>query len=176
MSQFHSAELPFVSELRATGHGEIWDHTDAKKFEQFGWRCTNTESSYEPAKTLIGNWNERRFDINEQSKAKPIPSQVSSDKISWTSTVFISWLSSCPLIWRIVMNCYFSLYVGVMICFVIQFNHYFETTYGKSYSGSPDVNKVPAALKHLEGSYFDDVHGDLPLRFMKYHLAEFHVW
>ena len=76
MTQFHSSELPFVSVLRATGHGEVWDHTDGKKFEQFGWRCTNTESSYEPAKTLVGNWNEQRFDINEQSKAKPIPSQV----------------------------------------------------------------------------------------------------
>lgn len=68
--------IPFMSELRATGHGEVWDHTDEKKFQQFGWRCTNTESSYN-TNTLIGNWNEQRFDINRISKPKPIPSQVS---------------------------------------------------------------------------------------------------
>lgn len=67
--------MPFVSELRATGHGEVWDHTDEKKLQQFGWRCTNTESSYNTS-TLIGNWNEQRFDINRISKPKPIPSQV----------------------------------------------------------------------------------------------------
>ena len=67
--------IPFVSELRATGHGEVWDHTDEKKLQQFGWRCTNTESSYD-TKTLIGNWNEQRFDINRISKPKPIPSRV----------------------------------------------------------------------------------------------------
>lgn len=66
--------MPFVSELRATGHGEVWDHTDEKKLQQFGWRCTNTESSYNTS-TLIGNWNEQRFDINRISKPKPIPSQ-----------------------------------------------------------------------------------------------------
>lgn len=68
--------IPFVSVLQATGHGEVWDHTDAQKFTQFGWRCTNTESSYSPTRTLIGNWNEQRFDISTLSKAKPIPSQV----------------------------------------------------------------------------------------------------
>lgn len=67
--------MPFVSELRATGHGEVWDPTDEKKLQQFGWRCTNTESSYD-TKTLIGNWNEQRFDINRISKPKPIPSRV----------------------------------------------------------------------------------------------------
>lgn len=67
--------MPFVSELRATGHGEVWDHTDEKKLQQFGWRCTNTESSYN-TNTLIGNWNEQRFDINRISKPKPLPSQV----------------------------------------------------------------------------------------------------
>ena len=67
--------MPFVSELRATGHGEVWDHTDEKKLQQFGWRCTKNESSYQTS-TLIGNWNEQRFDINRISKPKPIPSQV----------------------------------------------------------------------------------------------------
>ncbi|XP_044171499.1 UPF0686 protein C11orf1 homolog isoform X2 [Acropora millepora] len=76
MSYASQNVMPFVSELRATGHGELWDHTDEKKFQQFGWRCTNTESSYNTS-TLIGNWNEQRFDINRISKPKPIPSQYS---------------------------------------------------------------------------------------------------
>ena len=75
MSYASQNVMPFVSELRATGHGELWDHTDEKKFQQFGWRCTNTESSYNTS-TLIGNWNEQRFDINRISKPKPVPSQV----------------------------------------------------------------------------------------------------
>ncbi|XP_044164770.1 UPF0686 protein C11orf1 homolog isoform X1 [Acropora millepora] len=74
MSYASQNVMPFVSELRATGHGELWDHTDEKKFQQFGWRCTNTESSYNTS-TLIGNWNEQRFDINRISKPKPVPSQ-----------------------------------------------------------------------------------------------------
>ncbi|EDO40911.1 predicted protein, partial [Nematostella vectensis] len=75
MTYATSRELPFVSELRASGHGEVWDHTDEKKFQQFGWRCTNTESSYLPNEILIGNWNEQRLDIKNLGQAKPIPSQ-----------------------------------------------------------------------------------------------------
>ncbi|XP_066024796.1 LOW QUALITY PROTEIN: cilia- and flagella-associated protein 68 [Pocillopora verrucosa] len=57
--------LPFVSELRAKGHGEVWDHTDEiTKLQQFGGRCTDTESSYNHKYSGIGNWNEQRFDIN----------------------------------------------------------------------------------------------------------------
>lgn len=76
MSYDTSRSIPFVSVLRATGYGEVWDHTDDKKFSQFGWRCTNNESSYSPTRTLVGNWNEQRFDISTLSQAKPIPSQV----------------------------------------------------------------------------------------------------
>lgn len=75
MSYYTPKDRYFVSELRATGHGEVWDHTDEKKFQQFGWRCTNTESSYETS-TLVGNWNEQRFDIAKIGEPKPIPSQV----------------------------------------------------------------------------------------------------
>ena len=33
--------------LHVSGLGEVWTHsTDAAKFGQFGWRCTNKESSY----------------------------------------------------------------------------------------------------------------------------------
>lgn len=78
MAYATSKTIPFVSVLQATGHGEVWDHTDAKKFTQFGWRCTNRESSYSPTQTLIGNWNEQRFDISTLSQAKTIPSQVNT--------------------------------------------------------------------------------------------------
>ena len=64
--------------LHVSGLGEVWTHsTDAVKFGQFGWRCTNKESSYSD-NTLVGNWNEKRFDVKEQRKAKPLPSDVST--------------------------------------------------------------------------------------------------
>lgn len=70
-------ELPFISELKATGHGEVWEHTtDQNKFRQFGWRCTTNETSYSND-TLIGNWNEQRFDIHRMFRPEPMPSSVS---------------------------------------------------------------------------------------------------
>ena len=71
-----SKTLSFLSELKATGHGEVWDDTDRNKFRQFGWRCTTNETSYSNA-TLIGNWNEQKFDIHRMFQPKPIPSSVS---------------------------------------------------------------------------------------------------
>ena len=70
-------ELSFISELKATGHGEVWDHTDRNKFRQFGWRCTTNETAYSND-TLIGNWNEQRFDIHRMFQPQPIPSSVSN--------------------------------------------------------------------------------------------------
>jgi len=64
----------FQGFMRATGHAEVWE--DDKKFQQFGWRTTTSESAYS-TDTLIGNWNEERFDVREIAKAKPLPSQVS---------------------------------------------------------------------------------------------------
>ena len=64
--------------LKASGHAEVWDDTDEKKFEQFGWRSTTNESSYSTS-TLIGNWNEEKFDIKEMVEGKPLPSQVHSN-------------------------------------------------------------------------------------------------
>ena len=69
-------ELSFISELKATGHGEVWDHTDRNKFRQFGWRCTTNENAYSND-TLIGNWNEQRFDIHRMFQPQPMPSGVS---------------------------------------------------------------------------------------------------
>ena len=65
----------FQGFMRATGHAEVWE--DDKKFQQFGWRTTTSESAYS-TDTLIGNWNEERFDVKKIAKAKPLPSQVSS--------------------------------------------------------------------------------------------------
>ena len=67
---------PFQSEVRASGLAEVWTHsTDAVKFNQFGWRCTNKETSY-GNQSLVGNWNEERFDNKISKNAKPLPSQV----------------------------------------------------------------------------------------------------
>ena len=69
-------DAPFQSMIRASGLAEVWNHNhDDLKFGQFGWRCTNKENSYSN-NTLIGNWNEERFDIKRQKEAKRLPSQV----------------------------------------------------------------------------------------------------
>ncbi|CAH1796486.1 unnamed protein product [Owenia fusiformis] len=66
---------PFRSMVRASGLGEVWTHThDESKFTQFGWRSTTKECSYNQP-TLIGNWNEDKFDIERQKKSKRLPSQ-----------------------------------------------------------------------------------------------------
>uniref|UniRef100_A0A2C9KYX5 Uncharacterized protein n=1 Tax=Biomphalaria glabrata TaxID=6526 RepID=A0A2C9KYX5_BIOGL len=67
---------PFCSMMRgATGGAELWDHTDNElKMRQYGWRCTTNEDLYRTA-TLVGNYNEERFDLKEIKKNKPLPSQ-----------------------------------------------------------------------------------------------------
>ena len=67
---------PFMSMVRSSGHGKSWTHhTDAEKFKEFGWKATTQESNYEND-TLIGNWNEERFDIDKLRHESPLPSQV----------------------------------------------------------------------------------------------------
>lgn len=72
-SESHPA---FRSDIRASGLAEVWTHThDNLKFTQFGWRSTTKESSYS-TKTLIGNWNEMRYDVKRHAaEHKPLPSQ-----------------------------------------------------------------------------------------------------
>ena len=78
MSEFDNSPS-FQAMVRASGLAEVWTHsTELHKFNQFGWRCTNKESSYTNC-TLIGNWNEDRFDNSRVMQAKPLPSQVSED-------------------------------------------------------------------------------------------------
>ncbi|KAK3098812.1 hypothetical protein FSP39_023326 [Pinctada imbricata] len=61
--------------VRASGLAEVWTHsTEAAKFDQFGWRCTNKETSYSND-TLIGNWNEQRFDIEKAKIPQRLPGQ-----------------------------------------------------------------------------------------------------
>ncbi|XP_064595044.1 cilia- and flagella-associated protein 68-like [Liolophura sinensis] len=68
-------EPAFRSTVRASGLGEVWTHSnDDSKFRQFGWRCTTNESSFCNG-TLVGNWNEEKFDTNEVRKAERLPSQ-----------------------------------------------------------------------------------------------------
>lgn len=69
-------KMSFIGELKATGNGEVWDHiSDCNKFQQFGWRCTTNETAYTTG-TLIGNWNEQRYDIHRMFQPQPIPSSV----------------------------------------------------------------------------------------------------
>ncbi|XP_064650873.1 cilia- and flagella-associated protein 68-like [Lineus longissimus] len=66
---------PFRSMIRSSGLAEVWTHThDEQKFTQFGWRSTTKDTSYSN-NTLIGNWNEQRFDIAKQRQSKRLPSQ-----------------------------------------------------------------------------------------------------
>ncbi|XP_075046207.1 cilia- and flagella-associated protein 68 [Mixophyes fleayi] len=65
----------FGSDLKADGHGEVWiDFKSDDKFKQYGWRCTTKEDSYSN-KTLIGNWNQERYDLCKIEERKPLPSQ-----------------------------------------------------------------------------------------------------
>ncbi|XP_072166335.1 cilia- and flagella-associated protein 68-like [Diadema setosum] len=68
-------EVAFRSMVRASGLGEVWTHTtDLEKFRQYGWRTTTKEDCYTP-NTLVGNWNEERFDIERLRVPKRLPSQ-----------------------------------------------------------------------------------------------------
>jgi len=72
-----ASNIPFCQMVRSSGAAEPWTHVhEESKFDQFGWRCTTKESGYGTS-TLIGNCNERRFDIRERMQNKPLPSQVS---------------------------------------------------------------------------------------------------
>lgn len=66
--------ITFKGFLKASGQAEVWDDTDEKKFSQFGWRTNTSESAYS-TNTLIGNWNEERFDLSKLSQTRAPPSQ-----------------------------------------------------------------------------------------------------
>ena len=71
-----ATNLPFCQMVRASGLAEPWTHShEESKFDQFGWRCTTKESGF-GISTLVGNYNEDRFDLKHRLKSKPLPSQV----------------------------------------------------------------------------------------------------
>ncbi|CBY20279.1 unnamed protein product [Oikopleura dioica] len=79
----------FLSEVRASGFSEVWTHShDLNKFQQYGWRCTTKEDSYSN-NTLVGNWNEARWDSTECNKRKPIPSKEILEQ--WNSSYRIGY-------------------------------------------------------------------------------------
>ncbi|KAL5499627.1 hypothetical protein EMCRGX_G011079 [Ephydatia muelleri] len=69
-----SYEPAFRGFSKVSGYAEIWDETDTKKLEQSGWRTGTNENAYS-TDTLIGNWNEQRFDVTYISKRRSLPSQ-----------------------------------------------------------------------------------------------------
>ncbi|XP_063292100.1 cilia- and flagella-associated protein 68 [Pelobates fuscus] len=65
----------YGSLINSDGHGEVWMDIDpSSKFKQYGWRCTTNEDSYSN-KTLLGNWNQDRYDLCKLKERKPMPSQ-----------------------------------------------------------------------------------------------------
>ncbi|XP_028931001.1 UPF0686 protein C11orf1 homolog isoform X1 [Ornithorhynchus anatinus] len=62
--------------LHADGHAEVWTDWNAmSKFSQYGWRCGTNEDTYS-LRTLMGNWNQERYDLREIVKPQPLPSQL----------------------------------------------------------------------------------------------------
>ncbi|XP_074704995.1 cilia- and flagella-associated protein 68 [Strix aluco] len=60
---------------QGAGCGELWMVWDTtSKLHQYGCRCTTNENDYS-TKTVMGNWNEERYDIQRIVQLKPLPSQ-----------------------------------------------------------------------------------------------------
>ena len=75
-----SAKPTFKGFSEATGHTSLLSDSSEEKLNTFGWKVTTNEESYS-SDTLIGNWNEEKFDIKSMSRSKPLPSQVSKDDL-----------------------------------------------------------------------------------------------
>ena len=58
--------------LQARDKTKTWGGKETED-DQVGW--LKPEGAYSP-NTLIGNWNENRFDVSLLAQAKPLPSQV----------------------------------------------------------------------------------------------------
>lgn len=82
----------YGSLINADGHGEVWtDWNNMSKFFQYGWRCSTNENSYSNC-TLIGNWNQERYDIKNIVKPKPLPSQDLSERLIGSLAISLSWI------------------------------------------------------------------------------------
>uniref|UniRef100_A0A673U280 Chromosome 11 open reading frame 1 n=1 Tax=Suricata suricatta TaxID=37032 RepID=A0A673U280_SURSU len=81
----------YGSIINADGHAEVWtDWNSVSKFFQYGWRCTTNENAYSN-RTLMGNWNQERFDLRNIVQPKPLPSQDSSESLTRSQDTSLSW-------------------------------------------------------------------------------------
>uniref|UniRef100_A0A8C3FTS7 Cilia and flagella associated protein 68 n=1 Tax=Chrysemys picta bellii TaxID=8478 RepID=A0A8C3FTS7_CHRPI len=77
--------------IHATGHAEVWtDWNSTSKFSQYGWRCTTNEDAYSN-KTLMGNWNQERYDIRKITQPKLLPSQDLNKNLIGFLDTSLSW-------------------------------------------------------------------------------------
>ena len=98
-----ATNLPFCQMVRASGLAEPWTHShEESKFDQFGWRCTTKESGF-GISTLVGNYNEDRFDLKHRLKSKPLPSQV--------------WPGSQQ---KVELSCLFTVYIIYILSLLVQ--------------------------------------------------------
>uniref|UniRef100_A0A8D0Y6U3 Cilia and flagella associated protein 68 n=1 Tax=Sus scrofa TaxID=9823 RepID=A0A8D0Y6U3_PIG len=81
----------YGSLINADGHAEVWtDWNDMSKFFQYGWRCTTNEDTYSN-RTLMGNWNQERYDLKSIVQPKPLPSQGLSEHLTGSQDINLSW-------------------------------------------------------------------------------------
>ncbi|KAM5132270.1 cilia- and flagella-associated protein 68 isoform 2-T2 [Mantella aurantiaca] len=82
----------YSSDVKADGHGEVWmDFSPDAKLRQYGWRCTTKEDSYSN-KTLLGNWNQERYDLSKLEERKPLPSQFSRESPMCFQHINLNWV------------------------------------------------------------------------------------
>eukprot|EP00074_Homo_sapiens_P079557 XP_011541260.1 UPF0686 protein C11orf1 isoform X2 [Homo sapiens] len=78
--------------VNADGHGEVWtDWNNMSKFFQYGWRCTTNENTYSN-RTLMGNWNQERYDLRNIVQPKPLPSQDLSESLTGSQDINLNWI------------------------------------------------------------------------------------
>ncbi len=72
-----SAHPAFRGFVKASGQAAVWEGGRGGKDGGLGWQTRTNESAFS-SDTLIGNWNEERFDVSRLSQPKCLPSQVSA--------------------------------------------------------------------------------------------------
>uniref|UniRef100_A0A2R8MMX8 Cilia and flagella associated protein 68 n=1 Tax=Callithrix jacchus TaxID=9483 RepID=A0A2R8MMX8_CALJA len=78
--------------IHADGHGEVWtDWNSTSKFFQYGWRCTTNENTYSN-RTLMGNWNQERYDLRNVVQPKPLPSQDLNESLTGSQDINLNWI------------------------------------------------------------------------------------
>ena len=77
-----SQKPKFTGFSQASGQATLLSEISPEKLNTFGWKVTTNEESYS-SDTLIGNWNEERFDVKNLKRNQPLPSQVRIIKSGW---------------------------------------------------------------------------------------------